>query len=92
MLRLSAAGTVVQLILVNGTYVEFENRPLVVAEHTFNTFELEWREDILDLRCHPRIGAVLEVGTARKLLINGAESSAISPTGGRLQIFENWLD
>ena len=92
MLRLSAAGTVVQLILVNGSYVEFENRPLVVAEHTFNTLELEWREDILDLRCHPRIGAVLEVGTARKLLINGAESSAISPTGGRLQIFENWLD
>ena len=92
MLRLSAAGTVVQLILVNGSYVEFENRPLVVAEHTFNTLELEWREDILDLRCHPRIGAVLEVGTARKLLINGAASSAISPTGGRLQIFENWLD
>jgi hypothetical protein len=92
LLRCAADGTLTHLSLVNGSYVELEGQTIVTAEHTFDTLELTWAADTLELHCHPQIGATLWSGTAQHLCLNGEDPQAISPTDKKIRVFEDWLD
>jgi hypothetical protein len=87
-----SAGVVERLVLVNGSYVELEGQTLVSAEHTFDSLELVWQGETLEVHCHPRVGAMVWAGAARRLVIDAEEPQAVAPIDGRIRLFENWLD
>lgn len=91
-IRYDEDGELRRASMVNGSYLEIEGRAVITAEHTLQSLDLEYEGGTLTIRCHPEVGATVWVGDAGRLILNTGDPQAISPVGGEVRIFENWLD
>jgi hypothetical protein len=92
LVRCDGNGIPLQLSLLNGSFVELDGLALVAAEETFRTLEITWSAGALNLHAHPRVGASIWAGEARRLVFGDVDPQEIQPVDGQVRVFENWLD
>jgi len=90
--RRTEDGEIWRVSVVDGSYVEVDGAPILEAEHTCESLELTCEGETLSIRCHPEVGVTVRVGNARRLVANGREARAVSPSEERVRIFADWLD
>ena len=90
--RCDGDGGIWRVSMVDGSFVEVDGEVIVEAEHACESLELAYEGEMLSVRCHPEVGLTVQVGKARRLVVNGGEARAVSPFRDRVRIFEDWLD